>query len=259
MRRIIISAAAVLMAGFVTAMVPSVVMAAAAAFPKGDGDLNNGKKIFTEGKGTVPACNSCHGPEGLGDDNMGTPRIAGQFYTFLHKQLEDFASDKRTDTTMFIMNANAKGLTEQDRKDVSTYLASLRKKGDIKTANGKIGPSDLDELKAAGIAVGLPHKGKSLVFWGGNDKGIPACYSCHGFNGMGAPPVFPMIGQQRYVYLVNQLKKWRDGSRANDPKAAMQAVAKKMSDEDINNAAAYLATTSFYSGGNLHTAYDPAH
>ena len=246
MRRIIISTAAVLM----MAIVPSVVMAAAAPWPKGDGDLNNGKKIFTEGKGTVPACNSCHGPEGLGDDNMGTPRIAGQFYTFLHKQLEDYASDKRTDTTMFIMNANAKGLTEQDRKDVATYLASLRKKGDTKTSN-------LEELKAAGIAVGLPHKGKSLVYWGGNDKGIPACYSCHGFNGMGAPPIFPMIGQQRYVYLVNQLKKWRDGSRTNDPKGAMQAVAKKMSDEDINNAAAYLTTTSFYSSGNLHHAYDP--
>ena len=252
MRRIIISAAAVLMAGFVTAMVPSVVMASAAAWPKGDGDLNNGKKIFTEGKGTVPACNSCHGPEGLGDDNMGTPRIAGQFYTFLRKQLEDYATDKRTDTTMFIMNANAKGLTEDDRKDVATYLASLRIKGDTKTSN-------LEELKTAGIAVGLPHKGKSLVFWGGNDKGIPACYSCHGFNGMGAPPMFPMIGQQRYVYLVNQLKKWRDGTRTNDPKGAMQAVAKKMSDEDINNAAAYLTTTSFYSGGNLHHAYDPAH
>ena len=248
MRRIIISTAAVLM----MAIVPSVVMASAAAWPKGDGDLNNGKKIFTEGKGTVPACNSCHGPEGLGDDNMGTPRIAGQFYTFLHKQLEDYASDKRTDTTMFIMNANAKGLTEQDRKDVATYLASLRKKGDTKTSN-------LEELKAAGIAVGLPHKGKSLVHWGGNDKGIPACYTCHGFNGMGAPPVFPMIGQQRYVYLVNQLKKWRDGSRANDVKGAMQAVARKMSDEDINNAAAYLSTVSFYSMGNLHTAYDPAH
>lgn len=248
MRRIIISTAAVLM----MAIVPSVVMASAAAWPKGDGDLNNGKKIFTEGKGTVPACNSCHGPEGLGDDNMGTPRIAGQFYTFLHKQLEDYASDKRTDTTMFIMNANAKGLTEQDRKDVATYLASLRKKGDTKTSN-------LEELKAAGIAVGLPHKGKSLVHWGGNDKGITACYSCHGFNGMGAPPVFPMIGQQRYVYLVNQLKKWRDGSRTNDPKGAMQAVARKMSDEDINNAAAYLSTVSFYSMGNLHTAYDPAH
>jgi len=248
MRRIIISTAAVLM----MAIVPSVVMASAAAWPKGSGDLNNGKKIFTEGKGTVPACNSCHGPEGLGDDNMGTPRIAGQFYSFLRKQLEDYATDKRTDTTMFIMNANAKGLTEQDRSDVATYLASLRKKGDTKTSN-------LEELKAAGIAVGLPHKGKSLVFWGGNDKGIPACYACHGFNGMGAPPVFPMIGQQRYVYLVNQLKKWRDGSRANDPKGAMQAVARKMSDEDINNAAAYLTTTSFYSDGNLHHAYDPAH
>ncbi len=245
MKRVIVSTAAVLMA----AMLPSIVMASV-AWPKGDGDLANGKKIFTEGKGSVPACNSCHGPEGLGDDNMGTPRISGQFYNFLLKQLEDFATDKRTDTTMFVMNTNAKGLSEQDRKDVATYLASLRKHGDTKVSN-------LEELKAAGQVVGLPHKGKSLVEWGGNEKGITACKSCHGYNGMGAPPVFPMIGQQRYVYLVNQLKKWRDGSRANDPKGAMRAVAQKMSDDDINNAAAYLAITSFYSSGNTRHAYDP--
>ncbi|WP_455196297.1 hypothetical protein, partial [Kaarinaea lacus] len=30
------------------------------------GDLENGKKIFNEGKGDVPACTSCHGNEGLG-------------------------------------------------------------------------------------------------------------------------------------------------------------------------------------------------
>lgn len=246
MRRIISSTAAALV---MAAVIPSVAMANA-PFPKGDGNIGNGQKIFTEGKGSVPACNSCHGPEGLGDDNMGTPRIAGQFYNFLLKQLEDFAADKRMDKTMFVMNANAKGLSEQDRKDVATYLASLRKKGDVKV-------SDLEALKAAGQTVGLTHKGKSLVEWGGNEKGIPACKACHGYNGIGAPPIFPMIGQQRYTYLVNQLKNWRDGSRANDPKAAMREVAKKMSDEDIHNAAAYLATASFYSLGNTHTPYDP--
>jgi cytochrome c553 len=48
-------------------------------------DLGNGKKIFTEGKGDVPACTSCHGEGGMGNDMMGTPRLAGQMAPFLVK------------------------------------------------------------------------------------------------------------------------------------------------------------------------------
>ncbi len=56
--------------------------------------------------------------------------------------------------------------------------------------------------------------------------------------------------------LVNQLKKWRDGSRTNDPQSQMQKVAKNMSDEDINNAAAYLTNASAYSLGNIMQPYE---
>ena len=69
----------------------------------------------------------------------------------------------------------------------------------------------------------------------------PACMSCHGYNGRGADPIYPMIGQQKYNYLVLQLKHWREGSRANDPVGQMRAVAKGLSDEDILNVAAYLS------------------
>ncbi|MDH5377684.1 MAG: c-type cytochrome [Gammaproteobacteria bacterium] len=233
-------------------MVPSIAMSSA-QYPRGNGDINNGKAIFDNGKGDVPACSSCHGADGMGDDNMGTPRIAGQFAIFLRKQLEDFATDKRMDTTMFVMNANAKGLSPKDRNDVATYLESIKPK----TSNFK--GSDLKAIKEAGtVPVGQTHKGKSLVEWGqGNRaKPVPACKACHGYNGRGAPPVYPRIGGQRYVYLVNQLKKWRDGTRANDPMSQMQKVARNMSDEDIYNAAAYLTKASDYSDGNFFTPYD---
>jgi cytochrome c553 len=218
---------------------------ASAQYSKGIGDINNGKAIFENGKGDVPACNRCHGADGTGDDNRGTPRIASQYYTFIYKQLEDFANDRRMDTTMFVMNANAKGLTEQDRRDVATYLA--QKKVEFKGSN-------LGELKANGTKVGETRLGKSLVEFG--SEKLSACKSCHGYAGNGAPPIYPMIGQQRYVYLVNQLTKWRDGSRANDPKGQMQAIARKMSDEDIRNAASYLTNASPYTLGNKFTPYD---
>jgi cytochrome c553 len=252
MRRFVTAISA---AAFVASIVvPSIAMSSA-QFPRGDGNIANGKSIFFNGKGDVPACASCHGQDGSGDDAMGTPRIAGQFAIFLRKQLEDFATDKRMDTTMFVMNANAKGLSAQDRNDVATYLESImheKKKGN------EFAGSDLKALKEQGMDVGASHKGKSLVEFGQGTrlKPVPACRSCHGYNGRGAPPVYPQIGQQRYVYLVNQLKKWRDGSRANDPMSQMQVVARNMSDEDIHNAAAYLTNASFYSDGNWHTPYD---
>jgi len=219
---------------------------ASGQYPKGDGDVSNGQAIFENGKGDVPACKTCHGDDGSGDDNMGTPRLSGQFFTFLLKQLEDYASDKRKDETMFIMNTNAKGLTPQDRRDVATYLAA--KKTDFKGSN-------LAEIKAAGVVpIGATNFGKSIVEIGSPE--VSACKSCHGYAGRGAPPVYPMIGQQRFVYLVTQLKNWKSGKRANDPMGQMQAIARKLSDEDILNAAAYLTGASAYSLGNFSTPYD---
>lgn len=238
-------------------------MAAQGYFASGtlQGNLANGENIFRNGKGPVPACVTCHGQEGEGMEAMGAPALAGQFFSFLWKQLEDFAADRRTDTTAFVMNTNAKGLTEQDRIDVAAYLAN--------TPPSPKSASNLDALRDAGVPVGDRARGKALVEYGSpvrddgypsdigsQGKGVPACKSCHGFAGDGAPPLFPKIGQQNYTYLVNQLKKWRDGSRANDPMGQMQAVARKLSDEDIHNAAAYLSTASPYSLGNFRTPYD---
>lgn len=207
-------------------------------------DPKNGEKIFKEGKGSVPACSSCHGEDGLGNDMMGTPRLAGQISQFIVKQLEDFATDKRTDTTMFIMNANAKGLTPEDRRDVAAYVSGLGKEELVG------GGSDLKALEASGIATGVPHLGLKLVAYGDLERGISGCSSCHGYNGRGVDPVYPKIGQQKFVYLTNQLKKWRDGSRANDPLGQMRKVAHQLTDEDIVNVATYLTTASPLTIGN---------
>jgi cytochrome c553 len=173
---------------------------------------------------------------------MGTPRLAGQGFNFLVKQLEDFASDKRKDTTMFIMNTNAKGLSPEDRRNVAAFVASLE---------GPNKGSDLAAVKELGsVPVGVRYLGKSIVQYGAPDRKIPACRSCHGYNGRGAFPVYPRLANQKYVYLVNQLKKWRDGSRANDPMEQMQNVAKHLSDEDIYNVATFMTTAEETTLGN---------
>jgi cytochrome c553 len=212
-----------------------------------NGNVQNGEHIFKNGKGDVPACTSCHGEDGTGNDAMGTPRLAGQGEMFIYKQLTDFANDKRSDTTMYVMNANAKGLSDQDRRDVATYLYSRSEpyKG-----------SDMAEVKDLGTQVGVRYLGQSIAQHGAPKAGVPACHSCHGYNGRGAPPMYPVIGGQRYVYLVNQLKKWRDGSRSNDVMGQMRAVAKNLSDEDIHNVATFLTSAPRTTVGNTRVPSD---
>lgn len=229
----------------------AVVASAAFASERVSGaDYDNGKSIFENGKGDVPACTSCHGADGLGNDALGTPRLAGQIYQFLHKQLDDYANDRRQDTTMFVMNANAKGLSPQDRIDVAAYLNSIGRTFSGEQLQQASGGSDIDALKEGGTEVGLAHLGKVLVQYGDIKRKIPACLSCHGHNGRGVDPMYPRIGEQKFTYLVSQLKKWRDGSRANDPMGQMRAVAERLTDEDILNVATYLTQAPQTSMGN---------
>ena len=221
--------------------IPAMVVAAAvftavsgASYAESDKVTANvaaGKQIFQNGKDAVSPCQSCHGEKALGIDAMQTPKLANDGYAYIVKQLTDFAEDRRTDLTLGVMNLFAKQLSVEDRRNIAAYLNTLEPASE---------PSDLGALKAAGTEIGEPYKGEILVRYGVIGK-APACSSCHGYNGRGADPIYPAIGQQKYVYLVNQLKHWRDASRANDPLGQMRAVAKNMTDEDISNAAAYLS------------------
>jgi len=203
--------------------------------------IANGKNIYTNGKEGAPACMTCHGENAMGMDAMGSPRLASVGYVYIVKQLTEFAADKRTDTTMGVMNGFAKALTAQDIRDLAAYENTVEKAGATPDL------SDLKALKAAGTTVGEPYLGKSIVLYGktvvqdGVTHNVSACSSCHGYDGRGSDPIYPKIGQQKYVYLINQLKKWHDESRTNDPMGQMRAIAKNLTEDDIKNVAAYLS------------------
>ncbi len=222
----------------------AVAMFVAGAAFAAEGGVENGKKIFTEGKGAAAACMTCHGDKAQGNDAMGAPRLATLGNAYIVKQLTDFANDKRVPTGLgAVMPGFAKELSEQDRRDVAAYVNSIEDTPEL---------SDLKALKDSGQQVGDTTAGQILVKYGVKDK-VSACQSCHGYNGRGAAPVFPVIGQQKFVYLVNQLHNWRDGSRANDPSGMMRAVAKNLTDADIINAATFLATAPKTTMGNTRT------
>lgn len=65
------------------------------------------------------------------------------------------------------------------------------------------------------------------------------CAGCHGANGISNVPMYPNLAGQKEQYLAKQMKAFRDGSRT-DP--TMNAMAKPLSDADIDNLAAYYAS-----------------
>ena len=83
------------------------------------------------------------------------------------------------------------------------------------------------------LAEGDAANGKDLAY---------TCLGCHGIEGYrNAYPSFrvPKLGGQKAAYIVDAVKGYRDGLRAH-PTMVAQAVS--LSDQDIEDLAAYLAT-----------------
>ena len=80
------------------------------------------------------------------------------------------------------------------------------------------------------------------------EKKATSCFSCHGDKGKSESSQFPILAAQQSVYLVNQLNAFKSGERLNQ---VMQAQAKNLSEEDINNFGAYFAVQEpFKAGGD---------
>lgn len=86
---------------------------------------------------------------------------------------------------------------------------------------------------SSAVAAGDPEAGAQLN---------AQCQGCHGIIGFKAayPTVYsvPKIGGQNYDYLVLALKAYRDGERTNE---TMHAIASNLSDQDIDDLAAYYS------------------
>jgi cytochrome c553 len=70
----------------------------------------------------------------------------------------------------------------------------------------------------------------------GQKKSEP-CAACHGAVGISPNTSWPNLAGQQKAYLVKQLKEFRNGKRS-DP--WMSPMAKLLSDEDINDLAAFF-------------------
>jgi len=71
----------------------------------------------------------------------------------------------------------------------------------------------------------------------GRSKAL-ACQACHGLDGISQVPDAPNIAGQTEAYLATQLRAFKSGDRKSEP---MKLVASTLTDQDIDNLAAYFA------------------
>jgi cytochrome c553 len=84
----------------------------------------------------------------------------------------------------------------------------------------------------------LRRRGAELFAKGIEDRGVPACASCHGDAALGQG-AFPRLADQHAGYITEQLRNFRDNARANE---TMHQTALPLADDEIAALAAYLSS-----------------
>lgn len=187
------------------------------------------------GKAIVDAnCAACHGANGV-SVAPAQPNLGGQGAKYLYKQLVDFKMGNRRNG---IMEAQLKGLTQQDLANVAGYYASQE--------SWKPGYGNKATFAAA----------QKLYLGGDKTRGVIPCAGCHDPKGAGNEwAAFPRLGGQHASYLATQLKMFRAAGREDEvgdtekrtndsakkgEKGMMQMVAAKLSDKDIKILSEFL-------------------
>lgn len=182
-------------------------------------DAAKGATLYSGGDASrgVMACVACHGVAG-GSTVSVNPKLAGQHAAYIDKQLHDFKGPSRNHA---VMSGIAKGMTDEEIRNVAAYLDQQ------KAAPGNARNKDTIDA------------GKKIYRAGITEKNVPACAGCHGPNGAGIPAQFARIGGQHQDYTQAQLANFRTGTRSNS--AQMTTIAKRMSEDEIQAVADYIA------------------
>lgn len=88
---------------------------------------SHGEQLYRQGDTTlhIPACITCHGPDGRGAEQAGFPMISHQQPEYLVQQLQAFKTGTRRTDPMEIMRSICAKLTEKDMQELATYIAGL--------------------------------------------------------------------------------------------------------------------------------------
>jgi cytochrome c553 len=225
----------------------------------------------------VRACMLCHLPHGNGHPESAS--VSGLSADYIIEQMHEFRDGNRMNNRAPVMIEMAKDISETELKEAADYFASIKPDQQkwIKVVEGKapknhvgpggmrfkdeealtvdVAPTMIYEIAEDGegaelrdqhagfmdyVPAGSIKKGEMLATTGGNGKTIQ-CSVCHGpeFKGLGNVP--RLAGRGAY-YLLRQLNDIKTGARKGNAVALMQPVVAKLSDEDMVNLVAYMAS-----------------
>ena len=170
------------------------------------------------------ACTACHGPQGRAAPDGYYPRLAGKPAGYLYNQLVNFRDGRRH---YALMTNLLTPLSDAYLLEIAQYFSSL----DVPY------PAPLVSTSSADIIT----RGQQLVMHGDASRQVPACVQCHGQAMTGVAPNIPgLLGLPR-DYLNAQLGAWKAGQRRAHAPDCMKAVVDKLSVEDINAVASWVA------------------
>jgi cytochrome c553 len=192
----------------VVLLAPAVVSAASTsqrefeAALKARPDLAHGAELFN-------ACAKCHGPSGNGADDGSIPRIAGQHFRVLVRQLVDYRHELRWDIRM--EHFAGRDLLKDARAiaDVAAYVSQLAREAPRNVGDGSF----------------LKHG--QLIY-------AQRCAECHGEAGEGdGRALTPRVSGQHYAYLLRQMYDGVDGRRPNFSAGHIRIFARLQRDDFV--------------------------
>lgn len=170
------------------------------------------------------ACTACHGPQGRAAPDGYYPRLAGKPAGYLYNQLINFREGRRH---YGLMTQLITPLSDAYLMEIAQYFSSLEVPYPAPAANASP-PS-------------LLQQGRRLVMQGDPARKVPACVQCHGQAMTGVAPNIPgLLGLPR-DYLNAQLGAWKTGDRRAHAPDCMSEVVSRLSLDDINAVASWVA------------------
>lgn len=225
-----------------------------------------------KGEGNAMACGACHLMNGLGHPESGT--ISGFTADYIVQQMTDFKTDRRKDFAKR-MDVIAKALSDDEIKQIAEWVSQLKPQSwtkvkeaatvpetfvgqgrmrFVKPGGGMepIGkriitvPEDADRARhrdphsgfVAYVPPGSIAKGRALAQGG---KKTIACETCHGEGLKGLANV-PRIAGLHPIYIARELYFFKEGLRNGADSPLMKKTVAQLTDEDIINLSAYVAS-----------------
>jgi cytochrome c553 len=232
--------------------------------------------IVAAGKGEmVRPCATCHTPSGMGQPE--SANLRGLPVNYFVTQMQAFRDGTRKGPRAGAMAGFAKGMTEEEYKEVASYYANLKPaswtvvnessdapKSTVTRISQRVRAAADGGTEAVGARIlemavnpaavrtaqenafvayappGSIQRGQVLATTGG--KGVTmACSGCHGANLQGAGDV-PGIGGRSPVYIARQLYTFKADLRNEPDSDQMKQVVAKLSNDDIVAIGAYVGS-----------------